>query len=381
VWPAYRGALESGAEFVVGPLRRPLVATLAAEPSLAVPTLALNYASESEQTPPTAVGAAATGAGTVPGTAPLASAAASSRSSIDRAPTEGLFQFALSPEDEARQVAERAWFDGHARAAVIAPRGNWGDRVSGAFAGAWESLGGEVVGQVAYDTEAVDLSAPVSALLGVDASEARYKELRRVVGSGLKGEARRRKDLDFVFMAGFPGQARKVRPQFKFHHASDVPVYSTSHVFSGVADPGADRDVDGVLFGDMPWALGQDPSDTDLRRRVEALWPNSVAGYMRLYAFGADAYALVARVGRLRAQAQAEYQGVTGRLSVTADNKIRRRLTWGRFEDGQPALVDAAVVKIGASEPTPGQPATARPTVVQPGTAQPEVVQPRVVQP
>ena len=222
---------------------------------------------------------------------------------------------------------------------VIAPRGSWGERVSSAFGEAWEELGGEVVGEVAYETEAVDLSGPVAALLAVDASEQRYRELRRIVGSGLKAEARRRQDVDFVFMAAFPNQARQLRPQFKFHHAADVPVYSTSHVFAGVADPGADSDVDGVMFGDMPWALGA--TDAGLRRRVEALWPDSVASYLRLYAFGADAYSLVGRIGRLRAQAQAEYQGATGRLSVGSDNRIQRRLSWGRFEKGRPLLVDA----------------------------------------
>ena len=83
----------------------------------------------------------------------------------------------------ARQVAERAWFDGHARAVVIAPQGSWGDRVSAAFGEAWEEFGGEVVGEVTYEPTAVDLSGPVAALLAVDASEERYRALRRIVGS------------------------------------------------------------------------------------------------------------------------------------------------------------------------------------------------------
>ena len=42
-------------------------------------------------------------------------------------------------------MAERAWLDGHTRAAVVRPDTEWGVRVASAFSEAWEMLGGEIV--------------------------------------------------------------------------------------------------------------------------------------------------------------------------------------------------------------------------------------------
>ena len=86
-------------------------------------------------------------------------------------------------------------------------------------------------------------SAAVSAHASWDASSV----------AELEFEPRRRQDIDIVFMAAFPAGARQLMPQLAFHHGADLPVHATSHVWSGVPDPANDRDLDGVVFGDMPW--------------------------------------------------------------------------------------------------------------------------------
>jgi len=262
------------------------------------------------------------------------------------APTSGLFQFALSPESEARLVAEHAWFAGHTSAAVLTPVGAWGERVAAAFADAWEDLGGSIVEFQSYLSDGSDMSTPVRKLLNVDDSDARYRSLRNVLGSNVKQETRRRQDLDFVFMAAFPRQARQLRPQLEFHQAQDLPVYSTSHIYSGIADPDADRDIDGVVFGDMPWVLEPVASGGALRREVGALWSDSVSAFVRLYAFGADAYRLVGELGKLRAQQYAEFQGMTGSLSLSENYRINRRLMWARFKKGTPRILDGDSIPI-----------------------------------
>ena len=309
----YNRAIEDGADFVVGPLRRVSVTRLAASASMPVPTLTLNHAD------------AASGAST---------------NAAPAGPTSGLFQFALSPESEARLVAEYAWFAGHTNAAVLVPAGTWGERVSTAFGDAWEDLGGSVVEVQSYLNDGSDMSSPVRKLLNVDESDARYRTLRQVLGGDVKQEARRRQDVDFVFMAAFPRQARQLRPQLEFHRAQDLPVYSTSHIYTGIADPDADRDINGVVFGDMPWVLDSANSGAKLRREVETLWSGSLNAFIRLYAFGADAYSLVKQLGTLRAQHYAEFQGVTGTLSLNENNQINRRLMWAQFKKGTPRILD-----------------------------------------
>jgi hypothetical protein len=313
IWHTYNQAVEAGADFVVGPLERAAVTRLAKSTGMPVPTLTLNHA---DPAPAVESGMPAP------------------------EPTSGLFQFALSPESEARLVAEHAWFAGHINAAVLAPVGAWGERVSTAFVEAWENLGGNVVEVQSYLNDGSDMSMSVRKLLDVDESEARYRSLVQVIGGDVKQEVRRRQDVDFVFMAAFPLQARQLRPRLDFHRAQDLPVYSTSHIYSGIADPQADRDIDGVIFGDMPWVLDSARSGGALRRQVGELWSNSLNAFVRLYAFGVDAYHLVKELGRLRAQHYAEYQGVTGNLSLNENNRIDRRLMWAQFKNGSPRVLE-----------------------------------------
>ena len=319
----YNQAIEDGADFVVGPLRRAMVTRLADSPGMPVPTLTLNHADAAPR---------ATTEVTIEAPAPSTSQATNA--------TSGLYQFALAPEYEARLVAEYAWFAGHVNAAVLAPEGTWGGRVAAAFADAWKDLGGSVVEIQRYLNDGSDMSSPVRKLLNIDESDARYRSLRKVLGGDINKEARRRQDVDFVFMAAFPRQARQLRPQLEFYRAQDLPVYSTSHIYSGIADPAADRDIDGVVFGDMPWVLEPARSDAQLRREVGELWSNSMSAFMRLYAFGADAYSLVKELGTLRAQQYTEFNGVTGKLSLNEDNRINRRLVWAQFNKGIPRIVD-----------------------------------------
>ena len=330
----YAEAVESGADFVVGPLDKPSVTALVKAAPLPVSTLALNHADETtalieETIDPQASESTET-------------VVEETHVEAETAIASGvLYQFALSPEEEARRVAERAWFEGFGNAALVAPEGNWGFRVGDAFTEAWTELGGIVVDHKNYESSAPDMSPPIAALLGVDESKQRYRELRQTLGLDLKHETRRRRDVDFVFMAAFPRQARQLRPQLRFHRAADLPVFATSHVFSGVADPAADADIDGVWFGDMPWVLHEGGAHGRLRHQTAEVWSGVFNRYARLYAFGIDAYAIVPELGRLRAQPENELAGETGWLSVGEDSKVRRRLEWARFAEGLPELLDA----------------------------------------
>ena len=71
---------------------------------------------------------------------------------LNQVPSEGLpspdlYQFGLSPEDEAIQVADRAWTDGFSIAVALTPAGDWGDRIASAFRERWEELGGVLAEQ------------------------------------------------------------------------------------------------------------------------------------------------------------------------------------------------------------------------------------------
>ena len=168
----YPLAISEGAELVVGPLQKDAVDVLADGRELQLPTLALNHlSSRAAQSPP---------------------------------PAQRLFQFGLPPEDEARQIAERAWLEGFERAVCVTPDDAWGRRLQEAFARHWRALGGVVLEHVSYPPATRDFAAPIKELLNVTGSVQRARELAAVVGQKVEGEPRRRMDVDFVFMAAFP---------------------------------------------------------------------------------------------------------------------------------------------------------------------------------
>jgi len=300
----FRTAIEEGAHFVVGPLSKKAITRIARLPDRGVPVLLLN--------------------------------------SLDAdgvRPAEGppIFQFALSPEDEARAVAAFARENGHTRAGLLVPATQWGTRVADAFTEQWEADGAQVVASAAYRGAAEELAQPVRKLLGIDTSEARAGRLRRTIRRSITHEPFPRGDLDFVFLAGFPREARLLRPQIIFLRAPELPIYATSHVFAGVPEPQHDLDLDGVVFNDMPWVLDPDPGEDELRERVFALWPAAREGFIRYYAFGADAYRLHRRIFRLGDRpGEVALSGRTGRLTAGSDGRVRIEMAWARFHDGIP---------------------------------------------
>lgn len=301
----YRQALADGAQFVIGPLEKPAIAALVEAQVIAVPTLALNRLD----------GPGAAGA-------------------LER---PNLIQFALSPEDEARQAAQRAIFEGRTRALLVAPLNEWGRRLAGAFREEWLALGGVIVEQVDYEPQLNDFSEVISELLNIDSSEARARQLRERLARRLEYGARMREDADVVFMAALPVAARQILPVFRYYGADFLPVYSSSHAYAGSLDPQSDADMNGLYFPDMPWVLRPDSA---AEQAVARNWSGRESGLRRLYAFGVDALRLIPELGRLVAQPGAMLDGATGMLLVGRDAIIQRRLSWARIVNGAPRLID-----------------------------------------
>ena len=309
---AYSQAVAEGADFIVGPLEKQALTRLSAKAGLSVPVLALNQA-------------------------PPASDLASGASAEFLPP---LMQFSLSPEDEAFQVSERASADGYSRALVIIPDDEWGLRLYHAFRDSWSATGGTVLEVADYDPRSNDYSPPIKRLLNIDGSELRTRQLRQTLGRSLGNRTRRRQDADMIFMAAFPVAGRQIIPQLRFHDAGQIPVYATSHVFSGGVNPQADADMNGVSFPDLPWILRPEGRTASIKALVEDNFRADASVYQRLYAFGSDAFNLIPHLARLAFEDDAEFRGATGTLSMSADGRIVRRLPWGKIINGKPELLN-----------------------------------------
>ena len=278
-WETYNRALADGAKLLVGPLSKPAVNLLASRESLPMPVLSLNYSDpDAENIPPME-----------------------------------LFQFGLLPEDEAHQSAQFIVENGYYRAAAIIPQGPWGQRLLVAFKESLEERGGQLVDHVAYAAERNDFSAPIQRLLSLQHSRSRRKGLQQSLGEELKFEPRRREDIDVIFIAAAPKNARLLKPQLSFHHAADIPVYATSHAFTGVPDIRADKDMDGLVYLDIPLVLDSGADAQLLREQVRTHWPEDTQRYIRLFALGVDAYNLIPDLGEATQQPRPASAGADGR--------------------------------------------------------------------
>ncbi len=293
---AYDTALAQGANIVVGPLSKQAVAELGARQERPIPVLALNRLDD--------------------GTAPAQG-------------TSALVQFALAPEDEARDIAEQAFGKGARRALVIRPRGDWGSKVAQALLDRWQQLGGTVADSVAYSGRE-DYSTTVKDALDIPASESRARAVQEFMGTNIEYNARRRQDIDAIFLLSSNGaEARSLKPLLAFHYAGAVPVYATSSVYGGAPDP-RDSDLDGINLVETPWLLGKNP---ELKQALTQ-GNTGADSYTRLNALGADAFLVQSQFRQLQGGADALMRGNTGLLSMNPQLHIQRELVLSTFDEG-----------------------------------------------
>lgn len=289
----YEQALANGADYVVGPLTKSDVAKIARMPH-PVPTILLN------ETP--------------------------------KISDHNAFQFGLSPTQEARQVAMKAHKAGFSKALVIAPAGPWGVDVVHAFSSQWAANGGQIVETWHFTPEA-DLGLGVRQLLRASESAARIRPTKRVSGSD--NHYKRRQDFDVLILIAYPSKARAIMPLIRYYFASDVPIYSTSAVYSGIENTVKDRDLNGIIFCDMPWVFSH-------QMGRDHYWSEQLNGYNRLYALGMDSFTLSSQLNQLLLFPAIGINEQSGVIYLTKGNKLSRILVFGQFRQGVAHILDGA---------------------------------------
>ena len=309
----YMDAVRDGADFVVGPLEKSAIANLLASNEIKVTTLALNQI----DTPLTEKAAGDTATGTLP----------------------KLIQFGLFPEDEARQAAERIRDDGYKRALVITPNNDQGQRLFAAFRNAWDSAGGMIMDHIKYPENTEEYKTWVKSLLNANSSDKRSADLRNRLNRSIESETRLRNDADVIFMAASPISGRRIVPEFRFFQTG-LPIYSTSDIFTGIINPQQDKDLDGVIFNQIPWILDPAKQNSFLQQSINKLWSAQKSAYRKFYALGIDAYQLIPHLAQMSTREHLYYPGETGELRLLKDGRIQRKLMWAEFSQGIPVVLN-----------------------------------------
>jgi len=289
----YNQAIDLGAEMVIGPLRQSQVEELVSAPELRVPTLTLNRLDTQLANSP-----------------------------------DNLVQFGLSALDEVNQLADQAWLQGHSNVLIISPDSGWGERAQRHFVDYWNAKGGVVIDAITYPSSINDFTRLLQRPLEIDLSEQRGLALRRSVNRSLSYTPRRRQDIDLVIVLGYSEKVRQIKPALDFLYAADVPVYATSHIYSGTQQIELNRDLSGIKFSAMSWTLdGHMPRPINPDQRLPT-------AYRQLYALGYDAFLLHALLGELNNPQAVPVFGATGLLTLR-DGVIERREKWATFENGR----------------------------------------------
>ena len=268
----YDKAVTDGADFVIGPLAKPEVLAVMAllHP---VPTLLLN------ETP----------------------------SKRDKE----TFFLTLSPINEARLVANAARQEGYQHALIIAPNNNWGEEVMLAFQKQWQARGGQIVDILRYSPNTF-LKSSVREFLHYSEDDGQHSQ---------------REDFDMVFLLAYPSKARTIMPLLKYYGLGKAKVFATSSVYAGSIDANQDRDLDGLIFCDMPYVFTHNLPNKH--------WPEQLNSYSRLYALGLDSATLVEDMNKLLLFPAMGVDNEGGLLYLTHDNQVVRMLTFGTFIHGK----------------------------------------------
>jgi outer membrane PBP1 activator LpoA protein len=302
---AYQQAVDDGAQLIIGPLTRGEVSALFGLPQLPVPLLALNHPDDKSL------------------------------------PASGVSEFGLLPETEGAQAADHMADNGVVNAFVIVSGDDFAQRAAKSFKAELEARGGKVAGMGNLGS-GVNFASTITGL-GMPTDS---------------GDTSANKDTA-IFISMRPQQARLLLPQLKLAKIN-LQAYGTSHIYAGVDDASANRDLEGVEFCDSPWLFDVQPglpNHGDIAGQLPAARGTSA----RLFAFGMDAWNLAPYVDWLRAHPGSYLPGASGQLTSDQFGRVRRVLVWARFQDGLARPLNGSLQMDSA-------PAMAPPT--EPGSSQ-----------
>ena len=287
---AYELARRQGVDVVVGPLRKPALATLAGM-SPDVPVIALN--------------------------------------NLERGGREGIVQLSLAVEDEARAITAALTAEGVQRIVLFDNPTRWAARARTQLEASLGDI--EIVGFGTF-LRVEDVTSIVGDALHVTQSQARAARLEQNLGASFEFTPRRRDDVDAVVALVDSAELRSLKPALDFHFARDLPVFAPSPAID-IADL---QRLEGVRVCDIPWRIHTD----GLGDSIRAAFPLSRGSYAALFALGVDGYRLANQLPRLL-QGRTPIAGSTGTLTLGDDGRIRRELAWAMVAEG--ALVPISV--------------------------------------
>ena len=295
---AWFGAIESGADFVIGPLEKKSIQQFESYNSNTIPVMLLN--------------------------------------NVENA-VEGVnfYQFSLSTDDEISTVAEKLVVDNKKRVTVLAAESPTSREQAVEFEKHLIQNGGEVVSYEFFPGSIHDYSRELKQALGLNDSLIRARKLQTLISHPLNTSEQIRPDIDAVFLLANPKQARLIKPQLKFFKAEDLPVYSTSQIMSISQEPELDKDLEGVMFSQSHFVTS--PKSVQPYLNFDAV---QITDNRKFFAFGYDAIALSNRLNWMQRLKNQQVNGLSGKINVDINGVIHRETGWAKYRNGKAEIVE-----------------------------------------
>ncbi|WP_448549699.1 penicillin-binding protein activator [Thalassotalea fusca] len=239
----------------------------------------------------------------------------------------------MRPEDEAIQAANTLSQRGFKSPLVISHKDPVMQRIASTFVNHWAHITGTKPDLIYIDSSA-DMQKALKESLEINDSEARIKAIDSRVNQNIKFEKRNRRDVDMAYLIGSPTETRLMKPFIDVNTSTfseTIPVFASSRSHSIHADSSDTRDLEGLVFTEMPWLLASSQQNTALLALTQQLWPDRSDSLQRIFAMGYDSYQLVDKLPAMQANSYVRHYGQTGVLKLNTQNILTRSLIWGRY--------------------------------------------------
>ncbi|WP_198678655.1 penicillin-binding protein activator [Idiomarina seosinensis] len=244
-------------------------------------------------------------------------------------------QFALAPEDEARQAAARISEKTERAPLLFSVANASGQRLVNSFQQRWQQQDNPPA-EVGWYNQQSEMQGIVEERLGISGSKERIRQVKIAAGKIIIDEQERsRADIDAVYLPGNLEQVRLLKPFIDVNLSPFAPpltVFGSSAVHER-SNMSGDADLSGVEFSESPAILGQHNKSNYVMDWLQKR-SNARLSDARLFNMGYDSVYLLQQAALLNFVPGINWSGFNGQLSVSF-NRVQRELDWAIFKDNK----------------------------------------------
>jgi len=187
------------------------------------------------------------------------------------------------------------------------------------------------------------LRVGITAALDVLQSQRRINQLSNLTTETLHSVTRNRRDVDAFVVFALPQQVELLNPiieaSISLFTDRTIPVFATSYSYQHQLNKNSIRDLRSLVFVDMPFLMPAQ-RDSQLAQQVDTLWNQPPSSFLRLFAFGYDAFQFSEQMQQLAYFSHTDLKGLSGKLKVNEQRQVIRSLPSAIIQDDSITQVD-----------------------------------------